>query len=114
RYGHLHPELHEPNTRRLLRAIGDLGLMDAERNAALLENFNFLKRVEVLLRRNRNAAVSVIGDSPEEQFTVARWSGFKTRDEFWQVHCRCMTTTRQIVASFLTQQFGLSIEGGTP
>jgi [glutamine synthetase] adenylyltransferase / [glutamine synthetase]-adenylyl-L-tyrosine phosphorylase len=108
RHGHRYPQLREPNTRRLLRAIGELGLMDGEENALLLENLTFLKRVEVLLRRNRNAAVSVIGDSPEEQFALARWSGFKTRDEFWSDHCRCMITTRQIVRSFLSKEFAVA------
>lgn len=111
RHGHRHASLREPNTRRLLRAIGDLGLMDPEENEALLDNLRFLKRVEVLLRRNRNATVASIGKSPQEQFALARWSGFKTRDAFWEAHCRCMATNRQIIRSFLSREFAIETGG---
>jgi glutamate-ammonia-ligase adenylyltransferase len=111
RHGHRHSELRQPNTRRLLRDIGRLGLMAPGPNATLIQNFDFLKRVEVLLRRNRNAAVSVIGDSPEEQSALARWSGFPDRPSFWAAHHQCMTSTREVVAEHLAREFNIDLSG---
>lgn len=111
RHGHRYPELRQPNTRRLLRDIGCLGLMAAEPYAILIQNFDFLKRVEVLLRRNRNTAVSVIGPSPEEQYTLARWSGFPDRESFWSAHLHCMATTRATVAEHLVREFNIDLAG---
>lgn len=113
RHGHHHPELREPNTRRLLRAIGRLHLMDPDQNGALMEAFDFLKRVEVLLRRNKNSNVSVIGESPDDQSALARWSGFKDRRLFWDEHQRHMASVRRIVGDFLAREFHLNLSGDT-
>jgi [glutamine synthetase] adenylyltransferase / [glutamine synthetase]-adenylyl-L-tyrosine phosphorylase len=109
RHGHEFPELREPSTRKLLQTIGDLNLMDAAQNEMLRENLHFLRCVEVLLRRDRYSAVSIIPASPEEQYALARWSRFRTWEEFWGEYCRTLTTTRRIVSSFISEHFNIDV-----
>ncbi|HLS28668.1 MAG TPA: hypothetical protein VK041_08465, partial [Opitutales bacterium] len=109
-HGHRYRELRHPNTRHLLRLAGELGLIGEEEAGQLLRNYGFLKRVEVLLRRDRNAAVSVIKDSPEELFSLARWSGYETVEDFWSEHCRAMNRNREIIENYLRTRFQIDLE----
>jgi glutamate-ammonia-ligase adenylyltransferase len=97
RHGHCHPELRQPGTRRGLRALAGAGMLPAETATRLLENYNFLKRIEVLLRRDANKAVSVLAATPEDRAPLARWLGFADEPSFWAEHCRRLAETRQLV-----------------
>ena len=101
RHGHDHPELRHPGTRRGLRTLAASGLVPAAANRQLLENYDFLKRIEVLIRRDANKAVSVLAASPGERFVLARWLGFADEATFWLEHCRRLAETRRTVLPLL-------------
>jgi glutamate-ammonia-ligase adenylyltransferase len=101
RHGHAYPALRQPGTRRGLRALASAGLISQEAAARLLDNYDFLKRIEILLRGDANRSVSVMGATPEARTPLARWLGFAGEEAFWNAHCTRLAETRQIVSSLL-------------
>lgn len=101
RHGADHPELRLPGTRRGLRALAAAGLLPPTAAGRLLDNYNFLKRIEILLRRDANKGVSVLGAADDERAAVARWLGFADGERFWAEHCRRLAETRRLVLEFL-------------
>jgi [glutamine synthetase] adenylyltransferase / [glutamine synthetase]-adenylyl-L-tyrosine phosphorylase len=101
RHGCGHPELRQPGTRRGLRTLAALGLIPAEPAQRLLANYDFLKRVEILLRRDTNTAISVLAATAAERAPLARWLGFRDEADFWADHCRRLTETRGLVLPLL-------------
>jgi [glutamine synthetase] adenylyltransferase / [glutamine synthetase]-adenylyl-L-tyrosine phosphorylase len=100
-HGHAHPELRQPATRRGLRLLGALGLIPIDAAERLLASYDFLKRIEVLLRGDANRAVSVLAASAEDRLTLARWLGFDSEAAFWSEHCQRLAETRRTVLSVL-------------
>ncbi len=101
RHGHDHAELRHPGTRRGLRTLAASGLIPAGASRQLLENYDFLKRIEILIRRDVNKAVSVLAASPSERLILARWLGFADEETFWIEHCRRLEETRRTVLPLL-------------
>lgn len=101
RHGPALPALRQPGTRRGLRCLESAHLIPSEPARRLLSNYDFLKRVEILLRGDANAAVSVLADSPAARAPLARWLGFTDEASFWAEHCRRLAETRRIVQSLL-------------
>lgn len=108
-YGHLHPEFQQPNTRKVLEEALEFEILEASEAHLLLDNLHFLRSIEVQLRRNDYTAVSVIPESDEEQFALARWSRFSSFDDFWGKYCHAMLTTRQIIATALNRDFQIDL-----
>jgi glutamine synthetase adenylyltransferase len=79
-------------------------LIPGDAAARLLEHYDFLKRIEILLRGDSNRAVSLLAASPEARAPLARWLGFADEAGFWAEYCRQLAETRQIVLSLLPQQ----------
>ena len=104
RHGHAFPSLRQPGTRQGLRTLASAGLIPGEAAARLLEHYDFLKRIEILLRGDSNRAVSLLAASPEARAPLARWLGFADEAGFWAEYCRQLAETRQIVLSLLPQQ----------
>lgn len=95
-FGRDHSALRGPGTRAGLTALAALGLVPGEPAAELLENYEFLKRIEIALRRDRNQAVSVI---PADASSLARWLGFSSENAFWEEHrARCRRTRELVLA----------------
>ena len=63
----------------------------------LLDNFEFLKGLEFVIRRDAHQGVSVLGATPADRAPVAFWLGFKDESAFWQEHVRRMRETRSIL-----------------
>ncbi|HUJ44902.1 MAG TPA: hypothetical protein VLW52_14985 [Opitutaceae bacterium] len=101
RHGPVLPSLRQPGTRRGLRALAAAGLVPAADAGRLLASYNFLKRIEILLRGDANKAVSVLPASAEERLPLARWLGFADEASFWAEHCHRLAETRRLVRAFL-------------
>jgi len=101
RHGPAHPALRQPGTRRGLRALAAANLIPAGDAGRLLTSYNFLKRIEILLRSDANKAVSVLAATADERTPVARWLGFADEASFWAEHCRRLTETRRLVRALL-------------
>ena len=104
RHGHAFPALRRPGTRQGLRTLAAAGLIPGDAAARLLEDYDFLKRIEILLRGDANRAVSVLAASPEARAPLARWLGFADEAAFWAEYCRRLAETRQIVLLLLPHE----------
>ncbi|HTZ22055.1 MAG TPA: hypothetical protein VMC06_14310 [Opitutaceae bacterium] len=100
RQGAVQPALRSPETRRVLAALGGLGLLPADTVARLRENFDFLKRIELSLRRDTAQPVSVLGEA-DAQERLARWLGYASRETFWADYTRHLADTRALVLTAL-------------
>ena len=101
RHGHAFPALRHPGTRQGLRALADAGLIPRAAADHLLDNYDFLKRIEILLRGDTNRAVGVLAATPEARTPLARWLGFPDEAAFWSAHCTRLAETRRLVSSLL-------------
>jgi glutamate-ammonia-ligase adenylyltransferase len=101
RHGTALPALRQPGTRRGLRALAAASLIPDEMGKRLLANYDFLKRIEILLRGDANRAVSVLAASAEERASLARWLGFASESVFWAEYTRQLAETRRMVLSLL-------------
>jgi glutamate-ammonia-ligase adenylyltransferase len=103
RHGQAESSLRQPSTRQGLRALAHARLLSAATVGKLLENYDFLKRIEILLRRDANKPVSLLGATAEERLPLARWLGFVDEAAFWAEHCRRMAETRTLVLAALPE-----------
>lgn len=101
RHGPAHPELRQTGTRRGLEALAQAGFIPADAIRTLRDNHAFLKRIEILLRRDANRAVSVLAATAEERTPLARWLGFSDEASFWDEHCRRLAATRRTILPLL-------------
>jgi len=100
RHGAAQPALRSPETRPVLAALGELGILPADTAARLRANFDFLKRIELSLRRDTGQPVSVLGEAGAQE-RLARWLGYPSRDVFWADYTRHLTDTRALVLAAL-------------
>ena len=101
RHGGEQPAIRRPGTRAGLRALAAAGLVPPEAADRLLSNYDFLKRIEILLRGDANRAVSALGATAEARAPLARWLGFPGEADFWAEHCRRLAETRRLVLPLL-------------
>jgi hypothetical protein len=62
-----------------------------------LDNFEFLKGIEFVIRRDTHQGVSILGKTAADRAPVAFWLGFKDESVFWNEHVRRLHETREIV-----------------
>jgi len=105
RHGAAQPALRSPETRRVLAALGELGILPADTTERLRANFDFLKRIELSLRRDTAQPVSVLGEA-DAQERLARWLGYPTREVFWADYTRHLAETRALVLAALGSRIG--------
>jgi glutamine synthetase adenylyltransferase len=67
----------------------------------MLDNYDFLKRIEILLRGDANRSGSVMGATSEARAPLARWLGFADEAAFWNAHRTRLAETRRTVSSLL-------------
>jgi glutamate-ammonia-ligase adenylyltransferase len=96
-HGASRPALRQTGTRQVIRALGAEGLAAPAEVQMLLDNFEFLKGLEFVIRRDAHQGVSVLGATPADRAPVAFWLGFKDESAFWQEHVRRMRETRSIL-----------------
>jgi glutamate-ammonia-ligase adenylyltransferase len=88
------PALRTGNTRQGLLELARLGHIPERTAEILLKNYEFIKRVEMALRQDANRPITVL---PHDQTTLARWLGFPSPIEFWQVFTAAMAAIRSEV-----------------
>jgi [glutamine synthetase] adenylyltransferase / [glutamine synthetase]-adenylyl-L-tyrosine phosphorylase len=80
RHGHAHPELRERGTRRLLEAMRAVGVVSDEDGRALMEDFQFLSRLENRLRIESDEPAWAVPTDPAALLPLARRMGFEGED----------------------------------
>ena len=104
-HGAAQPALRSPGTRRVLTALGELGILPADTTGRLRANFDFLKRIELSLRRDTAQPVSVLGEAGAQEI-LARWLGYPNREVFWADYTRHLAETRALVLAALGSRIG--------
>ncbi|TVR49243.1 MAG: bifunctional [glutamate--ammonia ligase]-adenylyl-L-tyrosine phosphorylase/[glutamate--ammonia-ligase] adenylyltransferase [Puniceicoccaceae bacterium] len=93
------PRLRSPSTRTGLRRLTEAGLLPG----SCLDDYSFLKAVEIHLRRDAHAAVSVLPPSERERLHLARWMGFSGLDPFRKAYRETLERTRQLVTATIPE-----------
>jgi glutamate-ammonia-ligase adenylyltransferase len=94
-YLQMEHQIPENNT---LRAIDKLGLLfNAEDRATIVATYKFLRRVESVLRRVSNSAVSQLPSNPEELLLLSIRMGFNTEEEFLETYTGFRTKAEAII-----------------
>ncbi len=88
------PALRQTTTRQVLRAAREAGLWPAEVVDAVLVNYDYLRRLELLLRRDGNTSVSILPEGEREHHAVALWLGFSDWDSFYADYTRRLADVR--------------------
>ena len=81
---------------QLLRLAAARGLISEQTAERLIENYNFIKNEEWVLRRDANRPLTVL---PEDLKPLANWLGFVSAEAFWAEHVARMRETRSAVES---------------
>jgi len=89
-------DLRSPNTRRTLAALRDNGLLERSDADNLIDNYNFLRRLEYNLRRDDNTGITVLADEEMGRNSLAKWLQFDTFKSFWKECLDRMQATREI------------------
>jgi glutamine synthetase adenylyltransferase len=92
------PLLRVPSTRRLLRELLNMQGASGDELARLLENYNFVKRIEMLVRRDTGEPRTAL---PADCSKVARWIGFPDTEGFMTEHRARLRETRELVLKLL-------------
>lgn len=80
RHGHAVPRLQQPASAGLLPTIAQAGLLTREKAQTLLQNYRFLRHLQLCLRRDAFAPVDQIPASSEDQHRLARWAGLPSAE----------------------------------
>ncbi|HEY0947448.1 MAG TPA: bifunctional [glutamate--ammonia ligase]-adenylyl-L-tyrosine phosphorylase/[glutamate--ammonia-ligase] adenylyltransferase [Opitutaceae bacterium] len=102
RHGQAYPGLRQTGTRSVFQELARLGLVAPPDAAILLENYDFLRRIEIRLRCDENQAVSVIPPAGSGQLLLARWLGFAEEAPFWAEYTARLAKTRNLVLTMLS------------
>lgn len=96
-HGGAHPDLREPNTARALEKLAAHGCIDPGTADQLIRHFNFLRRLEYVLRRFDNTGASVLTESRVSP--VACWMKFPDTAGFLETLRATLESTRKLVKS---------------
>ncbi len=96
KFGVAHPELRQANTREVLAQLTQRGLLKSNDSRKLSENYEFLRSIELHLRRDTNKAVDTIDKQSTAQATLAKWMGFGSPETFWNRHQTGMNENKKI------------------
>jgi [glutamine synthetase] adenylyltransferase / [glutamine synthetase]-adenylyl-L-tyrosine phosphorylase len=83
RHGHAQPQLRTAHTLAALNRLAAIGAVDEEASYQLRHGYQFLRRIELVLRRVDNTSVSRIPVDEREQSFLAKRLGFASTDEFF-------------------------------
>jgi len=107
-HGSTHGDIRTTGTRKTLESLVNKGFIPLETGTTLATNYDFLKQIEVHLRRYENKGISVISDTPEIQSALPKWMGFPGWNEFWQEHTLKMQANRTICENLLSDSISLT------
>jgi glutamate-ammonia-ligase adenylyltransferase len=96
RHGHLDPALRVQGTRAALRALAGRGLLAGAPAGRLLDNYEFLRRIETALRLDSNRAAISLPTEPDDCKALAVWLGFGSFELLMAEHSRRLAETREI------------------
>jgi len=81
-YGKKGTNLHRENTREALRSLNHSGFLSPENAVSLLDNYNYLKTIELELRRQNNHSITKIENDSDLIHSLSTWIGTDTADHF--------------------------------
>ncbi len=97
--------LRTPNTRTLLKQATDHQLISAQVASQLTDNYNFLRRIEMHLRRKRFQSESELPEDSHREAALARWMGFASFDALFTRQSELMHQNRTLFQAFLRENF---------
>jgi glutamate-ammonia-ligase adenylyltransferase len=95
RHGHHHPSLRCTPTLGALTRLAARGILEEADQYWLRQDYLFLRRVESVLRRHNNTAISTLPHESSEQQSLAKRLGLKSQEEFWQRYNSVRQRVRQ-------------------
>ncbi len=108
KYGVDNRALRSPNTRNVLRLLTLQGTLEPTIGQRLQENYNFLRKLEFYVRREKNRGIAEIDSDPDQERSIARWLGFSSFETFWEDHCARMQQNRALLLATIEKEFGLT------
>jgi glutamate-ammonia-ligase adenylyltransferase len=84
RHGHKHPSLRCTPTLGALTRLAARGILEESDQYWLRQDYLFLRRLELVLRRRENTPVSTLPRDEAGQAALAKRLGFKSAEEFWK------------------------------
>jgi len=72
----------EPNFESAVAGLVDNSVMSNSDGPRATESYNFLRGIEMALRRFENKNVAGLPPTPEEQAKLSKWLGYKVEDTF--------------------------------
>ena len=103
RYGPKFPLLRSASTRSALSFLIAEQLIPSDRGRVLLENYEFLRRVELYLRRASNRPLSRIDTRRGQERSLPIWLGYQDTERFWKGYASRMKVNRSIYESLIDQ-----------
>ena len=103
RYGPEFPPLRSASTRSALSFLIAEELIPSDRGQVLLENYEFLRRVELYLRRASNRPLSRIDTRRGQERSLPIWLGYQDTERFWEGYTSRMKVNRSIYKSLIDQ-----------
>jgi glutamate-ammonia-ligase adenylyltransferase len=97
-HGPQHPRLRTPSTREGLRHLVEEGVMAQTDGRILGENYVFLKRLELAVRRDDFRPISIL---PQDLRVLARWLGVSSPEQLMADHQARLSATRKSVLKLL-------------
>lgn len=95
REGRGHPTIRGTNTRRTLVALGQAGLLPPATVQNLLRHYNFLRRLELYLRREAHDGVAELQEADLPR--IAKWLGLPSPEAFWEEYTHRLAHTHELV-----------------
>jgi glutamate-ammonia-ligase adenylyltransferase len=106
KYGRVRPELRKPNTWEALDALRSAGMLSADEHAALIDGYDFLRRVQSRLRIVHNRSVDEPPEAPEEQDKLARRLGYESGGRLQAGLEKHMTQIRDLFRQLTARERG--------
>ena len=101
-------ELRTTRTREVLEAAAARELFDEIGGRRLIENYDFLRRIELYLRRASNSPVTEIQFDEKQEHPVGKWLGFESFATFWDEHAGRMKENRMGFENWFDSEIGAS------
>lgn len=109
-FGSTMPALRDPRTREVLRRAQVHPNLRNPMLTKLLEHHDYLRMLELYLRRYRNTPVNHIEEDPDTRRALAVWMGEVDFNSFAQAHRNRMEQARILLKEFLAESLNLIIK----
>ena len=102
-HGYQFPSLRQSSTAAVLQALMDEACMDPSTGKRLLDNFLFLRKVQLYLRRDRNDSTDLIDLNGPIVDRLVLWLGFTDKNAFLHRYSSCLKENRRFVEKMMTR-----------